>query len=298
MKSIKYLFLSTIAILVVASCGTDYDVANDFTLTELPGYVAFNAPGNSTTLSDVSVSEDAGSTSFNIENPTGTTSDITVNYSLGGTAVYGVDYTIDGASAAGGSVVIQAKTSADAQGNRNSVDLNINILEDGVFDETKEIIVTLESASSGEGDVAVGRGGTDLLKSAKVLIANIDCGFTDISGGFSYVTTDYFCGGDPISGNSSLTQVSEGVFTFEDWGFGSYEACYGGSAANWGTLQLNFCSNVVSVSGIDNYGDPWTFNIVSVDGPNLTVMFENPYPEFATSVLTRDDGNDWPPLTN
>jgi len=285
-----------LAVLFFASCGNDYDVADNFDLQELPGYVAFNAPGNDATLPDNNVDENAGTVEIGLETPTGTLSDITINYELSGNAVEGVDYSIDGVSGTSGSIVLEHDPS-DFE-NRDEVDLVVNILTDDVFDETKTLVITLTSASNAEGNLAVGRGGTDFLKTAVINIANVDCGFDDISAEFTYVTTDYFCEGGEITGTSRLNMVTESSFVFEDWGFGTYEACYGGSAANWGTLALDFCSNVVSVSGVDNYDDAWTFEIMSVDGPSMTIRFENPYPEFGTSVLTKTDGTDWPPLTN
>ena len=45
---------------------------------------------------------------------------------------------------------------------------------DGVADGEKTITLTLSDASNSEGTVAVGRGGTDLLKTANVVIADVD----------------------------------------------------------------------------------------------------------------------------
>lgn len=166
------LIIALVCTLFIVSCGNEYDTTEYFDLEELPGYVAFDTDGNNISLSDFAVTEDGGSVAVTVENPTGTMSDITVNYTLSGSAVYGVDYEISGASASGGSVVISSD-----RGNFNETyraDINITLLTDDVVDGEKTITLTLASASNSDGDLAVGRGGTDLLKTANVVIADID----------------------------------------------------------------------------------------------------------------------------
>ena len=169
---ITYLFIIFALAISVFSCDPDYSVEEYFDLEELPGYVAFDADGNNAFRDDVETTEDGGSASLVIENPTGTLSDITVNYGLSGSAVYGTDYTIDGASASGGSLTIKADGGAVNETIRAS--LVINLMTDSIADGEKIITVTLNDASNAEGSLAVGRGGTELLKSANVIIADID----------------------------------------------------------------------------------------------------------------------------
>lgn len=169
----KYISIILVAIAVVmTSCDPDYAVEDYFDLEELPGYVAFDADGNNASLDDFEVTEDDGSLEIEVENPTGTQSAITVNYSLSGSALYGTDYTIEGASAAGGSITIQPNSGAVNETNRAS--MMVSILTDSTVDGEKEIIITLTDASNSEGNVAVGRGGKDFLKTAKVIIADVD----------------------------------------------------------------------------------------------------------------------------
>ncbi len=166
------LIIILVCALFIVSCGNEYDTTEFFDLEELPGYVAFDTDGNNAVIPDATVTEDEGSTTLTVENPTGTMSDITVNYTLAGSAVFGVDYEIDGASASGGSIVISSE-----RGNVNETfrtDINITLLTDDDVDGEKTIVVTLASASNATGDVAVGRGGTDFLKTANIVIADID----------------------------------------------------------------------------------------------------------------------------
>ena len=169
---ISYLFILLALVIGLSSCDPDYSVDQYFDLEELPGYVAFDADGNNAVRDDVETAEDGGTASLVIENPTGTLTDISVSYSLSGSAVYGTDYTIDGATSSGGSLTIPADGGAVNQTIRAS--LVINLLTDSVADGEKIVTVTLTEASNAEGSLAVGRGGTEFLKSANVIIADID----------------------------------------------------------------------------------------------------------------------------
>lgn len=167
----KYILLLLCAAFLY-SCSTEFNTEENFDLELLPGYVAFNAAGNSVNLADVEVAEDGGVATVNIECPTGTLSDITVNYEFGGDAVFGTDFTVSGATATGGSIILNQDPTDVVF--RSNVDLDIELLMDGVADGTKTLTITLTSASNAEGAVAVGRGGTDFLKTATVVIADID----------------------------------------------------------------------------------------------------------------------------
>lgn len=171
MKIYYSIILFATAILMT-SCDPDYTVEEYFDLEQLPGYVAFDTGGNNAVMDDFEAAEDGGSLDIVVENPTGTQSDISVSYSLGGSATFGTDYTIAGASASGGSLTIKPNSGAVTETNRESI--NIELLTDDTADGEKSIIITLTEASNAEGTVAVGRGGTDFLKTATVLIADID----------------------------------------------------------------------------------------------------------------------------
>jgi len=173
MKKIAYIFIIIVA--SFTSCTEEYSLEdNGFTLQEVPGYVAFSVAGASTTMPPTEASEADGTVALNVEIPTTSPFDVTVNYTFGGTAVYGEDFTVDGATSAGGSIVIPRSTDINLDGLPDNADINIQLLTDGVADGTKTLEVTLTSASNAEGDIAVGRGGTDLLRTATVVIADVD----------------------------------------------------------------------------------------------------------------------------
>lgn len=162
----KKLYILFITVGLMQSC-VDYDVADYYSLEELPPYVAFNAPGENSTLDPIEVAEDAGTVSVNIEAPTGTLSDITITYTLGGDAVAGTDYN----DTNNGSIVMTVDA-ADVL-NYDNVDLEFEILQNPDTAD-KTLTVTLVSASNADGDLAVGRGGTEFLKVATINILNID----------------------------------------------------------------------------------------------------------------------------
>ncbi|MCX2720693.1 hypothetical protein [Lentiprolixibacter aurantiacus] len=174
MKNIVYTILGSALLLI--GCTEDYDLDDrGLSVEELPRYVAFSAPGASSSIAPVDTTEDGGSEELNVEVPGGTVTDITVNYTFSGTAVFGVDFTVDGATSAGGSVVIlKPDGTPNLDGLAPNADIVVVLLTDDVVDGDKTLQVTLASATSNDGEIAVGRGGTDSLKTAVVNIEDID----------------------------------------------------------------------------------------------------------------------------
>lgn len=170
----KLFYILTVASVLMYSCQGDFDLADsDIALQDLPGYVAFNGSGEAATIDDENVAEGDPDVSFNIEAPTGTLSDITVDFEFGGTAVFGSDFSVANSSASGGSITLPHNPN-DVE-DFDNVDLVISILTDGVTDGDKTLTITLTGATGNDGTVfAVGRGGTDFLKTATVNISDID----------------------------------------------------------------------------------------------------------------------------
>lgn len=167
----KFIVLLTISTLI-ASCGNDFNVDDYYDLESLPGYVAFDAPGNTTVLNPVATNENAGTVNVFVECPTGTQSSINVTYSLAGNAVYGTDYTIAGAQASGGSITIVPNVNDNQNPDRAAIP--VTLLTDNTVDGEKRIVITLVEASNASGPLAVGRGGTDLLRQATIVISDVD----------------------------------------------------------------------------------------------------------------------------
>ena len=165
----KIFYIIAIFSLFTYSCD-DFD---EFALQDLPGYVAFNAPGETSTIEAANVDENAGTVTFTIEVPTGTLSDITVSFSFGGSAIFGTDFTVASSSASGGTIILDHDPS-DVN-DFDNVDLVITIFTDGVADGDKTLIITLTDSVGADGTIfAVGRGGTDISKVVTVNITDVD----------------------------------------------------------------------------------------------------------------------------
>ena len=120
------------------------------------------------------LTEEAEFEEINIEIPGGTLSDVTVNYTFSGTAVFGEDFTVEGATSAGGSLIIELTTVPNQDGLPINGDILVNLLEDNVVDGDKTLEITIVSASNASGDLTVGRGGKDILRVAKINIEDVD----------------------------------------------------------------------------------------------------------------------------
>jgi hypothetical protein len=169
--------LLIIVLIILVGCNQEYILEDrELSVEQLPGYVAFNADGANINLSNEVTDEEGGEVIFNIEIPTGNLSNITVNYSFSGTANFGTDFSVDGATTNGGQITIEHKQSRDPEdAEADNVDLVINILTDGFADGDKKLIITLQNAVNDEGiEIPVGRGGTLLLREAILEISDVD----------------------------------------------------------------------------------------------------------------------------
>jgi len=133
------------------------------------------------------------------------------------------------------------------------------------------------------------------FKSGTATTAGVACA-SALAGTYDY-TTEGWCG-ETSTGQATWTEVGPGTYEIDDWSYGSYPACYGGfMAASWGELQLVDVCNQISINGLDNYSETWTFPSITVDGADLTLSWRNTYmDEAGTTTLTRTDGTEWPPL--
>ncbi|NNF22643.1 MAG: hypothetical protein HKN67_11935 [Saprospiraceae bacterium] len=149
-----------------------------------------------------------------------------------------------------------------------------------------DVIVMVFDATSG--------GGT--YRSSNTLSAPFSC-LSALAGTYNYASTNYWCAGPDLTGEVTIIETGAGTYSFDDWSFGSYGNCYGGFGT-WGSLSMNDVCNKISLSGEDNYGDTWELTINSVSGADLDLTWTNTYGEYGTTVLTRTDGTNWPPLSN
>ncbi|MEL7004026.1 MAG: hypothetical protein AAFN93_14990 [Bacteroidota bacterium] len=102
MKKIIYTLL---ALCFLMSCDDDFDIADQgFDLEPLPESVSFDGGGDGIDADDDG--DEGDDITITVEAPNGSEADIVVTYTLSGTATFGTDYTIAGATASGGSVTI------------------------------------------------------------------------------------------------------------------------------------------------------------------------------------------------
>lgn len=118
--------------------------------------------------------------------------------------------------------------------------------------------------------------------------------------------------GTEYSGQIRFEQTGDGeyqIFTtasdgsgdqWEDMSMGSYYACYETASPDnlpLGNLRLVDACGKLSYKGSSQWGEIYTFNSVTVNGPVLTIDWKNSYdPEAGVAVITRTDGSDWPAL--
>lgn len=133
-------------------------------------------------------------------------------------------------------------------------------------------------------------------KSSETLSIPFSCE-SDLSGELTYVSTNYFCTGDALSGDVKMSEVGAGKYVFDDWSFGTYTQCYGGPPSE-GSLQFVDICNKIDITGVDAYGDGWQFVVNEIRGSEMDITWTNDYGEFGNVVLTRKDGSLWPGLSN
>ncbi len=116
---------------------------------------------------------------------------------------------------------------------------------------------------------------------------------SSLEGTYSFEGSNFWCGAGPLSGEVTIEASGGGVYGFDDWSLGAYDACYGGFVpAGWGELSFTDVCNEVAFTGfVDNYGDTWTFQS-SVSGNDWTITWVNTYGEGGSAVITNPNG--WP----
>ncbi len=83
----------------------------------------------------------------------------------------------------------------------------------------------------------------------------------------------------------------------EDASFGVYRGCYGiaddGGNLPLGDLRISESCGIMAFTGASQWGEVWTYTLVEVNGPDLTLGMVNDYGEGGEVILTRTDGTTW-----
>lgn len=122
-----------------------------------------------------------------------------------------------------------------------------------------------------------------------------------LAGTYQYSTVNAFAPGlapvsGPVTGNVTLTANATGnEYTISDSSFGAYSVWSGYAPISTGIRLVDQC-NTLSFAGANlQYGDTWSISNVVVNGNKLTFQWTTSYGEYATTTLTKSNGN-WPPL--
>lgn len=139
---------------------------------------------------------------------------------------------------------------------------------------------------------------------------NVTCPFdSSLAGTHTYVTTNMSrpgaspCGGtvtgsvtwfDTDEGSNPLP---EGIYRISDYSFGLFESScwFDDPAYDDGSQVKWFCKSLLP-QGSDQYGETWSYEIISVNGAQMTINFESTYGETGTTVLTRQGNQPWPAI--
>lgn len=156
------------------------------------------------------------------------------------------------------------------------------------------------SASSASTAIAAGGG---VYKSPFQSVVPIVCP-SDLGGTINYSSTilKYGTGApgtgiaagcvEPVTGTTTFDQV-ETEYSIGDASFGFWEnACYGVGAPSSGVTFSDACL-ALTLGGSDQYGDTYTWAIVSNDGTTLVIDWENTWGDAGRAALTRT-GKTWP----
>lgn len=126
---------------------------------------------------------------------------------------------------------------------------------------------------------------------------------SELDGTFNYVQTEMMTGSGggvcdaEIIGTVTWTEESPGKYITTDLSFGMFpSSCWSDDPANSPNARILDQCNTIIVGGGDQYGDTYTYQFISFNGPSLTLKWNNTYGDKGTVVLTRQDGRDWPVL--
>jgi len=197
-----------------------------------------------------------------------------VNYSFeileSSTAIEGTHFVLDGTSGSFNTENIKAE-------------LPISIIPDNLI-SCQDVTIDIRLISS---DIDDTNGGTVTFS------LGVEGG-SELAGEVTYSHTNNFAGSE-INGIANIIASSApGLYTVDDFSFGSWGEAYNIDPPTGNLLWSNNCSTIV-LSGTDNFGETWEFTEVSVsNGPEFTFTWSNTYGEFGTVTLTRSDGKNWP----
>lgn len=125
------------------------------------------------------------------------------------------------------------------------------------------------------------------------------CGTESLAGVHSYRQYDMIKGPSTpfdgeITGQMAFIETTTGTYNIADLSWGHFPAVWSDNPANNGSAVLKWTCSGLLPFGNDQYGDTYTYNIISVEGSKLTFRWENTYGDAGTVEVTRAGGANWP----
>ncbi len=123
---------------------------------------------------------------------------------------------------------------------------------------------------------------------------------SDLGGDIDFVTTNITAGtggnaaacGGSTSGTVSFDDQGGGIYEISDITFGQYACAWDDNPAT-GVSLVDVCGGL-SLIGTDQYELVYSISIVSNDGTDLVIDWENDFGDSGTTTLTRTDDKTWP----
>ncbi|MGS2764971.1 hypothetical protein [Sinomicrobium sp. M5D2P9] len=137
---------------------------------------------------------------------------------------------------------------------------------------------------------------------------SIPCVITEsLAGTHSFVTTNTFtgtvsdfpgeCEEDTITGTVTWEETdTEGSYATSDLSFGLYP-CYGADPDTESGTRIGWVCQGLEISREeDSDAAAYSYIITGVSGPEMTIEWSNAFGEGGTTVLTRENDEDWPAI--
>ena len=176
---------------------------------------------------------------------------------------------------------------------------DLDELENDIFAEN---VFDIDLVSTNSATVGVGVSPEENFPSSYRVTLSPPCFTPTIEGTYDFTSSNLQSGagggcpdGDgSATGSVTWTALGDDVYSSSDMSFGMFDSCWADDPAT-GPFLLVVC-NELSTTGTDQYNDTYEYNIVEINGSNLTMEWENTYGDGGTVVLTRTDGTNWPDL--
>ena len=99
-------------------------------------------------------------------------------------------------------------------------------------------------------------------------------------------------GSQTATGSVTWTAEGDGLYSTDDASFGQFDTCWGDTGAV-GPKFVHLCNSITATDNADQYGDTYTYTIVSCVGNQLVMDWVNTYGDGGRVTITREGGLDW-----